>query len=71
MCSCPIRLQDSVHQYLWKETLNVLDFLYRDVYHGKIASKCATVGWVWPGVLSHSRLALVCQALTLVDLVAV
>ena len=29
----------SDHQYLWKEAINVLDFLYKDIYQWKILSK--------------------------------
>ena len=40
------------HQYLWKETSNVLIFLHGDISHRKIASKSTTVGWIWPATLS-------------------
>ena len=39
MFSCPIRLQDSDHQYLWKEIIIVLDFLHRDSNQGKITCR--------------------------------
>lgn len=32
------------HEYLWNETVNVLDFFSEDIYQGKILSKTATVG---------------------------
>ena len=31
------------HQYLWKETINVLDNLHKNKYQGKIAYKTTTV----------------------------
>ena len=34
------------HQYLWKGTINGLDFLHRDVYQRKIASK-SWLGLAW------------------------
>ena len=34
------------HQDLWKGGMTVLDFLHRDNFQGKIASKGTTDGWV-------------------------
>ena len=45
MCSCPIRLQDSLIINIWNKTRSILDFLHRDSYQRKIASKSPTVGW--------------------------
>ena len=36
-------------QFLWKES-NISVFLPGDSYHGKVASRTATFGWVWSGV---------------------
>ena len=41
------------HQYPRKKTINVLDFLHRDSYKGKIARKTTTVKWMKPGVPSY------------------
>ena len=46
------------YQYLWKDTIKILDILYRNIYQRNIASKGTTVGWVWPGVPSHSQTCL-------------
>ena len=46
------------HQYLWKGTDGVLDFLHRDSYKRKKASKSFTIGWVWPGLSSHAQTCL-------------
>ena len=43
------------HQYLWKETINALDFLHINSYQRKIVSQGTSVGWMWPGVSSHSQ----------------
>ena len=44
-----------VHQYLWKEKINVLDFLHRGNNQEKIVFNTATAGWMWPGLLSHAQ----------------
>ena len=44
------------HQYLWKETTIVSDFLHRHVYQRKIASM--SVGWVWPCMTSQTQTCL-------------
>ena len=41
------------HQYLWKETINVLGFLRIDSYQRNILSKSITFGKVWPVVFSQ------------------
>ena len=46
------------HQYLRKETINVLDFLHKDSYQREIVSKSSTVGWTWPGVPSEDQTCL-------------
>ena len=33
------------HQYLWKETTNVLDFLHGDVNQRRAACKTTTADW--------------------------
>ena len=45
------------HQYVRKETINVLDFLHRDINQKKIASKSTFVGYdqVCPAMPSHSQ----------------
>ena len=43
------------HQYLWNEKVNLLGFLHKDSYEGKIISKTTTVGWVWLGVPNHDQ----------------
>ena len=34
------------HQYLWKESSDVLNFLHVDKYHRKVAYEATTFGWV-------------------------
>ena len=46
----------SDHQYLWKEAINVLDFLYKDIYQWKILSK--NVGLVCQAVQSTQSLVI-------------
>ena len=39
------------HQYLWKDLMNLLDFLHEDNDQRKVASETTTFGWVQPVVL--------------------
>ena len=43
------------HQYLWKETINFLDFLRGDSYQRKIASEATVVDWMWPDMPNHRQ----------------
>ena len=43
-------------QYLWKKTVNAIDFL-GDGYLGKTVSK-TTVGWMRPGLPNHVQTCL-------------
>ena len=54
------------HHYIWKEIINILDFVHRDSYHGQIATMIISVGWVMPGI---SNLAQTCLDLSGVNLV--
>ena len=38
------------HQYLWKKSINIFDFLYRDNHQRKVAPETTTFDWVWPAV---------------------
>ena len=38
------------HQYLWKESIDTLDFLHEDNNQGKVDYEKTTFGWVWPVV---------------------
>ena len=43
------------HQYPWKESSDILDFLHRSNYQAKLASGTTCFGWVWAvGVLVQS-----------------
>ena len=53
MFSFLIRLQDSLISNI--SGRKVLEFLHRDIYQKKIASKNTAVGCVWPGVRSHAQ----------------
>ena len=35
-------------QYLWKESISIVDFLNGDNHQGKVVSKSTIFGWVWP-----------------------
>ena len=35
------------HQYLWKESINTLDYLHRDNHEVKVGSETITFDWVW------------------------
>ena len=39
------------HQYLWKESINLLDYLHGINHQRKVASESNTFGWMWPDVL--------------------
>ena len=54
------------HQYIWKEIINILDFVHRDSYHDKIVTVIISVGWVMRGM---SSLAQTCLDLSGVNLV--
>ena len=41
------------HQCLWKESINVFDFLHRYSSQGRVASKATVVNWVRLGVPSY------------------
>ena len=56
------------HQYLWKETVNVLHFLDRDSNPGKTVCKTTTAGRMWPGMPSHAHACLVLAWANLVGL---
>ena len=49
------------HQYLWKESINVFDFLHRYSSQGRVASKATVVNWVRLGVPSYVQ---TCQNFT-------
>lgn len=34
------------HKYLWKECIDILDFLHGDINQGNIASETTTFTWV-------------------------
>ena len=55
MHCCPVRLQGSLKG---KGTINVLDFLHRDLYQRKIVFKSTAVDWVRQGVPSHVQTCL-------------
>ena len=38
------------HQYLKKESNDILVFLHRDIYLGKLASETTTFDWMWPSL---------------------
>ena len=64
----PIKLQGFYHHYLWKETMNVLDFFQRDSNQEKKAYN-TTAGWVWPCMPpSHAQRCLDLPGLNLVGL---
>ena len=44
------------HQYLWKESVNILDFLLGDNHQRKEASKTTTFGQVWLVVLLSNQI---------------
>ena len=46
----PIRLQDSLIRNIWKEPIDIFDFLDEGNHQEKVASKATTIGWMWPGV---------------------
>ena len=46
------------HQYLWNETINILDFLHEYIYQRKETSKNDTVGWMQLGVPNFAEIFL-------------
>ena len=60
-----------IFQYLWKETMIVLFFLHGVSVQGNIPCKTSTLGWVWTGVLSQSRICQNFSGVTLIGLEAV
>ena len=56
------------HQYLWKETTNVLDFLHGDVNQRRAACKTTTADWGGGGSWMPSH-AQTCLYLPMVNLV--
>ena len=44
------------HQYIWKECIDILDFLHEGIHEGKVASKPTTFGWVCPGKPSYAQI---------------
>ena len=38
------------YQYLWKESIDILDFVLEDNHQGKEAFGTTTFGWMWPVV---------------------
>ena len=39
------------HQYLWKESIHLLHFLYGDDHQRRAGCETACFGWGWPDVL--------------------
>ena len=37
-----------MHQYLWMESIDALDFFHADNDQPKEGSETTTFGWVWP-----------------------
>ena len=46
------------HQYLWKEAINVFDFLHKYSSQGRITSKTTVVDWVGLGVSDYIQTCL-------------
>ena len=46
------------HQYLWKQYINIFDFLRRDIHKEQIACEVTTFGWVCPGMPNHTQIRL-------------
>ena len=57
ICYCQIRVQESLIN-LWNEMVDSFNFLHRDTYQRKIASKTTTVGCVWSFFLSYTQTCL-------------
>ena len=47
-------------QYLWKESIDLIDLLHEDNYQGKAAMRTTCFGWDWPLV---SPIQLGCRVL--------
>ena len=43
---------------LWKQCINMFDFLHGDIYQGKVAYEATTCGWMYPGMPSHTQTCL-------------
>ena len=43
------------YQYLWKKSVDTLDFLHGDSHQGKVGFETAGFGWVWPVVFYPMR----------------
>ena len=48
--SYPNKLQDSLINNLWKESSDILDFLYGDINQKTIASEASSFGCLRPGL---------------------
>ena len=46
------------HQYLWKESISILEFLYECSHQGKVASEATTFDAMWPDLPSHVQICL-------------
>ena len=46
------------HQYLCKESVNILDFFHGDIRHWKETSEGTIFGWVWSAM---PKLVKICQ----------
>ena len=58
----------SHHQYLWKESINILEFLHGGSHQRKVASGIATFGLMWPGFPRHIQICLDLPVLPLAGL---
>ena len=46
------------HQYIWKESVDILDSFYGDTHYRKVVTETITFGWLWPDVPSHTQACL-------------
>ena len=46
------------HIYLWKEPINILNFLHGHSHYKNVVAEIITFGWVWSGVPIPSKHAL-------------
>ena len=46
------------HQYLWKQYINIFDFLHGNIHQEKVVCEATTFGWVWPGMPIHTQTCL-------------
>ena len=42
-------------RYLWKDSINILDFLDEDSHYRKLSTEIVTFGWVCQGVCSDTQ----------------